>query len=309
MRILQRLVPVLLLFTGTLTGCVTDYDIGTLKHREAECIGINAILNPLDAIRINLFRIKIMDGRYFSVGLQGSYVIVKEGSSVLYEGASADSILVLPQSPEPGENYSIEVSYNGLETAKANTTVPQAIDCNVSMQLVDNRYGYSKDYLVRLDSFHINKSSKSSLWITAYETNPDNSALECEELFCNNALTDRENAENYTSGVRNKWVGAVYHEKYLRVKNKNTFLLNELLFTPHAYLKWDETDKLVVQLTAANPEYDQYCKSLYRQELIKSYDDALSMMFYQPQDVYSNIEHGLGIFAGINQQTYYFDAK
>lgn len=303
------MILVLLMVTGTFVSCITDYDVGILKYRTTECIGINAVLNPENPIQINLFQIKIENNKYVSSGLQGGVVVLKEDESTLYEGVVSDSILITPQSPQVGKSYSIEVSYGGLETVTASTSIPEAIACNVSMELVDNAYGYRKDYLVKLDEFNINTLSKSSLWITAYAISPDNEVAEFQELFCNSALTDKENAEAGVNGVQNKWVGAVYHEFFLRIKNKNTFLLDELLFTPYTYRNLEDDEKLVVQLITANPEYDQYCKTLYHQELIKSYDDALSMMFYQPQEVYCNIEHGLGIFAGINQQTYYFDAK
>ncbi len=311
MKLLNKTFPVILLIAGVLFACESDYDIGKVKYGMDECIGVNAVLNPLNPVQINLFQLKRENKKYVCSGLEGAYLIIKEEDTILYDGLSADSILTLPQHPQAGKSYSIEVSYGSMETVIARTEIPENIRCNVSMELVPvNINSSSKDYLVRLNSFEVNSQSKASLWITAHQATTDGVAKELEKLYCSHALTDRENAETDTNGARNKWVGSVYYEMFLRFKCKNTYRLDEILFTPYAYNYNSNMEKLVVQLVSANPEYDQYCKTLYRQELIKSYnDDPLSMMFYQPDEIYSNIENGLGIFAGINQQNYYFDAE
>ena len=37
------------------------------------------------------------------------------------------------------------------------------------------------------------------------------------------------------------------------------------------------------------------------------YDEDISSIFYQPKSVYSNIENGTGIFAGISKTFFVFD--
>lgn len=304
------LIPVILIVTGILSSCESDYDIGTVKYGMKDCIGVNAILNPLNPIQINLFQLKRENNKYVCSGLESAHVILKEGENILYDDLSADSMLILPQHPQVGKSYSIKVSYDGMETVTARTEIPENIQCHVSMELVLADINYTtKDYLVRLNSFEVDSQSKASLWITAHQAIADGDVAGIETLYCSHALLDRENAQADSNGARNKWVGSVYYEMFLRFKNKNTFLLDEILFTPYEYNYDTDVEKIVVQLISANPEYDQYCKTLFRQELIKSYnDDPLSMMFYQPDEIYSNIENGLGIFAGVNQQNYYFDA-
>lgn len=298
----------MIFFIAIHSACTTDYNPGDLKYREPDCIGVNSLLNPLNPIQINLFQIRRNNNKYASSGLEGAHVTFKEDNSILYEGIVTDSILILPQKPQAGKNYYIEVSYRGLPTVKAFATVPAVIKCNVSMELVEYKWGRSEGYLVKVKDVEMNKQSKATLWITAYETRTDEDNFEFGELYCNSALADKDNMQADGNGALNKWVGSVYYEFFLRIKNKNVFMLDELIFSPFSYMN-RESQSLVIQLTTANPEYDQYCKTLYKQELIKSYDDALSMMFYQPQEIYCNIENGLGIFAGINEQKYYFDAK
>ncbi|MDL2247228.1 DUF4249 domain-containing protein [Bacteroides sp. OttesenSCG-928-J23] len=286
-------------------GCTTDYDVGNMHYGKGECMGVNAVLSPQNPIRINLFQVRMKDDTYSSSGLMGAHILLEEDGRVIYEGVSADSILVLPEKPQVGRLYSIKVSYAGLKSVTAYTTIPEAIACDVSMEIVENSWS-TKDYLVKLDAFEVSRQSKASLWVTAHEENADGEMFGFWQLYCNSSLLDRENAEIGVGSMQNKWVGAVYYELFLRIKNKNIAQVNEILFTPYTY-GYQKDAKLVIQLVSANSEYDQYCKTLYRQQLIKSYDDALSMMFFQPEEVYGNVENGLGIFAGVNQQSYYFD--
>ena len=99
----------------------------------------------------------------------------------------------------------------------------------------------------------------------------------------------------------------------MRVKNKYVQHLTDIVFTPtHVIYSKDEglsspQDRIGVVLIAASPEFDKYNKSLYEQKSMIVYDEDISSIFYQPKSVYSNIENGTGIFAGISKTSFVFD--
>jgi hypothetical protein len=64
--------------------------------------------------------------------------------------------------------------------------------------------------------------------------------------------------------------------------------------------------KMKVNVITASIEYDQYCKSFYEQHNASIMNGDLASVF-QPKNVYSNVENGLGIFAGINETNYLLD--
>ncbi|RHM86284.1 DUF4249 family protein [Bacteroides caccae] len=60
-----------------------------------------------------------------------------------------------------------------------------------------------------------------------------------------------------------------------------------------------------IDIINASNEYDQYCRTYYQALSIPSSGD-LSGMFFQPSTVYSNVNNGLGIFAGRSVTKYLF---
>jgi hypothetical protein len=133
-----------------------------------------------------------------------------------------------------------------------------------------------------------------------------------------------------------KEVGSIYHDYYLRIKNGNLPFLDNIVFSPD----WVNTDhlsdafdtiivwpgwypdgsdrestrrdpwpfhtKTKVRIITASPEYDQFHKSYYEQENETLTSGDLGVVF-QPNRVFSNIENGLGIFAGMNETHILFD--
>ena len=99
----------------------------------------------------------------------------------------------------------------------------------------------------------------------------------------------------------------MYHEGYLRVKSNYVQHLTDIVFTPSYVIYLNDEglsspqNRIRVELIAASPEFDKYNKSLYEQKSMIVYDEDISSIFYQPKNVYSNIENGNGIFAGFSK--------
>ena len=152
----------------------------------------------------------------------------------------------------------------------------------------------------------------SSLYITAYTIHDNDTIDQFDEYFANNILIDRINRLN-DSDIIDEEIGAAYYEGFMRIKNKNITQVDMLNFIPRKvnYAEdttppiYSEPHKIEVKVISAAPEYDQYCKTYYQQLSKIIYSNDISAITYQPIQVYSNIENGLGIFAGMNETSHY----
>ena len=146
------------------------------------------------------------------------------------------------------------------------------------------------------------------------------SLVKSYELFASNVLLDVINRSN-ASQLKDEDVGSSYYEDYMRIKNRNIPYLDNLIFITkmhgdgYGYMDenrewiWIPVDvtNYIVKLITAGPEFDMFHRTFYEQTLYITYDDFVASMLYQPIQVYSNINGGLGIFAGMNETNYYFD--
>lgn len=290
------------LFVG---ACSVNYDIPPSSVTEAERIIVNSYLNPSDSIRVRLHKLTHSEKGYAIHALTGAHIVLKENDAVLFDAVCTDSVLLLPKHPQAGASYSIEVTYSDWPKARARTRVPSSIRCTAA---------YSPDgyrNLIRLTSFDIAWCEEESLWITAYRQRQDTVVDQYPDLYANNGLIDMVNRQVGTRMI-NEQVGAMYHIGFLRIKHKNLASLTELVFAPvyassgRDTVRRPEPDKIRVKLITATPEYDRYNKTLYEQKTMIITEDDISSVFYKPQPVSGNVQQGLGIFAGINEENYVF---
>jgi len=295
-------------------SCTIDYDIKEFSMNEAEQIIVNSYLNPFKPIRIDLYQLQNVNKKYICSGLSGCHIILKEDETILFNDICPDSIFKMDYFPKAGSEYAIEISYKDLHTVKAKTFVPEAIECNAEFILSKrDRGGWeSWEQIVKLESFKIPRNEMTCLWITSCQLYENGAESQYNELYTKNVFVDNLNSVSGMD-IKNEFVGSVYYSGFLRIKNKNMPNLQELLFTPDDapyIIEDDEPDsepiKIRVKLITSSPEYDRYNKSLFEQKNM-IIDVDFSAIVYQPLSVYSNIENGLGIFAGYNEANYIFD--
>jgi hypothetical protein len=317
---------ILLLYAGV--SCDVDYSLGKLALSEPECIIVNGILTPGKEIEIQLYKLQISDNHYTSTGLEGAKVILKEGQRVLYDDICNDSILQIALFPVENMTYSVEVAYNNMKTIKASTRIPPAITCKAYVRAGNNNI-YNPCYLVELNTFKMPQADSISLFVASYAVfEKDNMEDEApyNEMYTKSAFVDKSNSVGGMP-IQHEEVGSIYNDYYLRVKNKNLPHLESLVFLPtmvntynlknsydtlivineyFSYVDdrvWEYQTKINVQVITASLEYDQYCKSFYEQHNSSIMNGDFASVF-QPKNVYSNVENGLGIFAGMNATIY-----
>lgn len=293
-----------------LYACSMDYAVEDLSLSISKQIIINGYLITEQPVTIYLYHHSgAKDGKV--EGLTQSHLLLKEDGQVLYDGICSDSLFILDHHPKAGTKYEIEVSATGYETVKASTAIPHPILCEADFNAGDDENSM-RDDLVTLSKFSYNTFDNPALWIISQKISEEDEKEQYNEIYVDNVFVDKTNGFG-GMGPPNDVVGGMYHEGYLRVKSKYVQHLTEIVFTPTHVSYWgvegmsSPQNRIRVELIAASPEFDKYNKSLYEQKSMIVYDEDISSIFYQPKSVYSNIENGNGIFAGISKTSFVFD--
>jgi len=315
-----------------ITSCIVDYDIKMTDIDEPNRLVVNSLLNPQKPISVYFYTLDRTATGFAYTSATNLHVRLMEDNHVLFDGLCADTILVMEQHPRAGSAYRIEVSLTGYASVWAETTVPDAITCKVRAEHFSdpdtNFYGSSyPEMKFFLSDFLGNyEQENTSMYILTYSELNGDSLAQSPQYYASNVLLDAINRVNHGK-MKDEDVGSSVYVEYMRIKNRNIPYLDKLIFiaTMHGdgyyrYVNDEETwwyrewiwipvdvTKYVVKLIAAGPDFDMFQRSLYEQTSYLDYDDFISGMFYRPVQVYSNINGGLGIFAGLNETNYYFD--
>ena len=293
-----------------LYACSVDYTIEDISSGIAKQIIINGYLVAEQPVAIHLYHHEGEKDNKVK-GLMQAHLILKEDGQVLYDGICSDSLFTLDHLPKAGAKYELEASAIGYETVKATTTIPYPIVCKADFNAGDDDYSM-RDDLVTLSNFTYNPFANPALWIISQRISEVDEVEQYNEIYADNVFVDKTNSFG-GMGAPNDVVGGMYHEGYLRVKSKYVQHLTDIVFTPTHASYWgvegmsSPQNRIRVELIAASPEFDKYNKSLYQQKSMIVYDEDISSIFYQPKSVYSNIENGTGIFAGISKTSFVFD--
>ena len=329
---MQKTLFKILLFC-LITACTVDYDLKQTNIDEPNRLVVNSFLNPEKPVCVYFYTIDRTNAGFVYNTAKNLHVKLTEDDHVLFDGLCADTIFVMAHHPRAGSRYRIDVSLTGYASVWAETTVPAAITCKTRAEhfnVSDSNYNHSgymyPEMKYYLSDFAGNyKQENTSLFVLAYSVLSGDTLVQSYDLYSSNVLLDPINRSNGNE-LKDEEVGSSYYEDYMRIKNRNLPYLDNLIFitrmhpngyydytdvwgsigTPPTWIPYD-VEKYNVKLIAAGPEYDMYHRTFYEQTTFIRYDDFIAYIVYQPIQVYSNINGGLGIFAGMNETNYYFD--
>ncbi|MDR0348374.1 MAG: DUF4249 domain-containing protein [Tannerella sp.] len=283
----------LLIYVTLSASCSVDYDPDI--RADSECIVVNSYLQPDSMITVRLYANRLNGNRSEVIPLEGAHVVLEENGKTLYDGI-AESVLRLDVYPKTGGNYSIRVRHADYPPVEAETSIPQPITCELSLDgLIYTVYNFQFP------------EKETPLWITCTVLFTDTiPPVQYGVLFTKNALVDNMNRSEGLEFMDVR-VGAGYHEGFLRIKPANQPELTGIEFLPWLWtsMLWDGYLGDEVRLIAASREYDQYCKTLYQMSAGAVAGDGFNAVLYQPVHVYTNIKGGWGIFAG-KSETFHF---
>lgn len=272
-------------------SCTVDYDVK--PKTDAAKIALNCILNPKNPIKVYFFTVEASGFH----GVNGLNVKLSEDGETLFEGRCQDTVLILDTTPRALATYRIEASLEGFQPVWAETSIPDTADCNASL-VSDETSFVNKVYLTDFKTNNLNQVK--ALYISAYSILNGDSLWHCDALYANNSLIDRINRQNGI-GPEDEEIGNAYYDGFMRVKADNFPILDKLVFDPRFGTYYGQDTRGIISIITASDDYDRYIRSLYHQSQDIVYDDILSSIIYQPVRVFSNLNGGLGIFAGVNE--------
>jgi hypothetical protein len=188
-----------------------------------------------------------------------------------------------------GANYRVEVQIPGFNTVSASTLIPR----KTTLQCTQYGVGQWAWDLAYDLSFEAIPSEVSAYYILTYVQMNQGDPLCHDGIYCNSTLADPFNRALQSKGP----AGFNYlHDAFVRC-GASSFIggKGELKFA-----SMNGRKRTRIYVIAAGNEYDKYFKSAYLQ---RSYDYEVSLPFsYHPVPLPSNVNNGLGVFAGVNIQ-------
>ena len=281
-----------LLLCLLVSACTIDYDVD-IPSSSINKLVLSACLETESPIICKFYTCKSND-KYDPA--KEVNVTLKEDGQIIYQGIINQGELKLDYLPKAGKKYTILAQSDGFMEISAETKIPPLLTC---------KPGFDQEKsMVTLSDFS-EKHNGNSLWITASSLHEQDITVQYQELYSYNRLIDNVNREE-GSYVNNNIAITGFYKSFIRIEKTNVPLLDELQFVPFYEQKVSEKmTGIEIDIINASNEYDQYCRTYYQALSIPSSGD-LSGMFFQPSTVYSNVNNGLGIFAGRSVTKYLF---
>lgn len=191
--------------------------------------------------------------------------------------------------PEAGANYSIEVVVDGFEAIKAKTTIP-------------------KPSIISSTILQKNTTTDNGSSLIFYQMTikaPDTNSVKYYDYFCN-IISDKKHFD----GTPNYFSTAISYDTFIMNEgdektsffsidlfNNSTFKLNLYYNDPHNYLMFEDTVSYNISSQIYSISKELY---LYKKSLRKYSTNHANIWQFSNPSIYSNIENGYGIFAGLS---------
>ena len=304
-----RLAAGVALLLNLCASCVVDYDVDTSMITEKNRLIVNGILNPSQPLAIRFHTVDRQgDGSYGAHAAVGVRVRLTADGIALYDDVCPDTVLRLDVRPAANVLYRLEARMDGYDAVWAETVVPEAVTCRAEVRSVTGSRGaMAIGYLSAFDDYGL--AGQSAVYISSYDRHAvmerdgetweliavDSVWKEITDLYSSNFFVDIFNRIGGMPLLHEE-VGSLYFENFMRIRAENIPHLDTLAFA--------EAGR-VIRIITAGTEYDRYVRTAYEQSFYHSMMTGgsadINAMFYQPVPIYSNINGGLGIFAGINE--------
>lgn len=278
-----------LLCTVILSSCEVEYNF---KEKDLNPrVTVNALITPQEP-----FAVCLHWSRNYSA--TNTFSPVTEAEIRLYENnievvrcpADPKGITETTFQAAAGRSYRLMVTVPGYGELSAQTTVPEAPTGSLSFVRQKGWYRH----------FDMNELSVSdnitAIWIRGNSKYNDQ-IEKIAEYYTTSAFVDQVNGANDSFEADDKG-STIDYEQFLRIPYEYCREVVPLRFSVFGSPK--DTDYF--RIIAASSTYDRYMRSRYKQELNSEWN-AQENPFIEQITVYSNIDNGLGIFAGYNYYT------
>lgn len=294
--------PLLAMLCG-LGSCTKEIDIRPQTEVQvvASCVLANA-----DVQRLKLTYSREMGGGRF-------YDEVEQARATLYEEGTAVGSFVrvgygtweLRFRPTAGRHYRLEVEVPQRPTLRATTQMPSPVDVrrralrSATTRLFTQRTLGAPYWMFCLSS-SLKEVPRDPLHPPKLTEDP-NPRL-CQQLGTNHRRADHFNEESELAAWDQSYGAVALYRYYTRITPPGD---DPTGGTPYEFVVQHAPSRAsFVVFRAASQEYDRYLRSVVEKMIFYESEDDPAAWFDQTT-IYSNIEHGLGIFAAYYQTAYY----
>lgn len=291
-----RRFAVLFATISCLCSCDVDYDLGS---RDAEPrVVVNALLTPQEDFIVRLF----WSGTYSGGDMEFRPVdnadirLLENGAEVLRRAASPDGETATTFRATAGRSYRLEIDVPRYGKLSAMTSVPEVPTVEIRKTKDQGSYSHFEMTELRMES------EAKAIWIKGIYREPDTGwgakEEKISEYHTTSPFVDQVNGANDTQDAEDKGA-TVDFEGFLRIAQENCEAALPLRFSVWgSSTAWTQC-RHTFRIIAASDAYDRYMRSRYKQEK-NSEAEAEGNPFIEQITVYSDIENGMGIFAGYN---------
>lgn len=302
-------------------SCEYDYDMDSnFKGVFTPTVVVNSTINPDSTIKVSLYwSNRISDTSKYKI-VERFRAKIYEDSKIIVNEDGVNGLLSTQLYPKEGSKYRLEIDVPDYGKLSAETSIPFApeVEIEYDKNILNNYGGYHY--------FNINnittKEATRSVMIRAIGLYKEREYKFAYNFYANNSFFDLFNAvgDGHEAALKGSSIG---HDFYIRVPYKNieqsipmNFSVshfrtyNEIIITgyddfgfPIYDSKKHKSTHIVIEVIAPSKEYDKYHKSAYQQVA------QFSSIFSEIYPIHSNIENGVGIFAGYSSVNFIKEMK
>ena len=314
---------------SVLQSCEYDYDIEKHFGPFTPQVVLNSLITPDSVIKGDIYWTKHINDKADVRRVEEFHAKLYEDGEVIFDEACSSGIMLTDIHPKVGASYQIELTVPEYGVVKASTNIPLSTSYFSSYEGAKGGGDYGGSYYSTYQHYIIDnvvtKQQSRALWLRSVFKYSDKSSDFVYNLYLNNPFCDQINAvrDSYEWADRGSEIG---HESFVRIPYKNIAKSLPLKFSTttfgdkYDYIitgedEWglpiyERVDTPVVSrnllLITPSDDYDKYFKTAYRQF---NFGDTGLPIFNEIVSVYSNVENGVGIFAGYVSEIHEYEQE
>ena len=322
--------------------CSCEYDYDANLGELAPQVVLNSVISPDSTINVSLYWSNSVSdtSKYHSVERFAAKLF--EDDKLIFDEEGQNGLLSNKFRPKEGSEYRLEVDVPDYGILSAKTSIPISPEIDVEYIGVKGnpRVYYDSYYHFSVNKI-VSRDPTRSVMIRAMGLYHKDAPEFSRSLYTNNSFCDQFNAVNdgYDAAIKGSAIG---HDYYIRVPYNNIRKSLPLIFSVSGFTSYNNApmigiddsgspiydenpiigyddfgfpifryDKLqpthiVVEVITPSSEYDKYYKSAYMQVAIGDIDPPIFNDIYP---ISSNVDNGLGLFAGYSSSIFKIELK
>lgn len=314
-RPIKYFLVLIILIISLFNSCIEDIELG--KNIGEEKVALSCILNNSDRQTLSLTWSKPIKGKsgwHHNEVEEATIRLYEEGTDVGRFSKSGYGAWSLSFRPTPGKEYSIEADVPGYpHTIRAKTSMPK------EGKITEPKSGTAV-LMERSTAIYVCREATNPYWIFSlkssltdlkYLTNRPKVEQDPDIKMIYPAIgTSHKDADRFNQSGNSieftKYGTTPAYKQYIRV------IPNPEISSQKPYqfsVQIPGRDFSFIVFRYASAEYDNYLKSIIEKKSFYENEYDFSYIFDE-QEIFSNIENGLGIFGAYYQSSYfYFQAE